>query len=79
MISYTLPAIFRAPPTDPAMPYVPYVAPLTADLIETYTIPTIRAMLMELVALGNCHCPWHAPHTVFRLLLQVVQWVSQTR
>jgi len=52
IIRYTVPALFRPPP-DFGPLYVPYVSPTTADRITTYTIPSIRAMLQELLALGK--------------------------
>lgn len=51
-ISYTLPALFRPPPPGPSVSYAPFVSPTTADRIATYTIPSIRAMMEELVTLG---------------------------
>jgi len=51
--SYTLPAIFRPPPQDPANLYRPFVSPTTSDLISTFTIPTIKATLDELLVLGR--------------------------
>lgn len=51
-LSYTLPAIFRPPPEDASRSYEPYVSPITANLIENYTIPAIQATLQELVTLG---------------------------
>jgi len=50
---YTVPAIFRPPPTDSSTLYSPYVSPTTADLILTFTIPTIKEILLELVTLGR--------------------------
>lgn len=50
---YRLPAIFRPPPSDPSVPYEPYVYPQTAELIEEHTIPALRALLEELVVLGR--------------------------
>jgi 2-dehydropantoate 2-reductase len=32
--------------------YEPYVSPITADLIENYTIPAIKSTLQELITLG---------------------------
>ncbi|KAL0565999.1 hypothetical protein V5O48_016018 [Marasmius crinis-equi] len=51
LTDYTLPAIFRPPP-GPTVTYAPYVSPTTAVLVEQYTIPTIEAILQELLALG---------------------------
>ncbi|KAF8153049.1 6-phosphogluconate dehydrogenase [Crassisporium funariophilum] len=50
---YTLPAIFRHPPEGSTIGYKPFVSPTTADLISTYTIPTITAVLEELLTLGR--------------------------
>jgi hypothetical protein len=50
--SNTLPAIFRPPPENALDSYEPYVSPVTADLIENYTIPAIKATLQELITLG---------------------------
>ncbi|PPQ77923.1 hypothetical protein CVT25_015398 [Psilocybe cyanescens] len=52
-VAYTLPAMFRSPPEDPSVSYEPYVSPITADLISSYTIPAIKATLNELVVLGR--------------------------
>ncbi|KAF9260686.1 6-phosphogluconate dehydrogenase C-terminal domain-like protein [Marasmius fiardii PR-910] len=52
LTDYTLPAIFRPPPS-PSVTYAPYVSPKTAALVEQYTIPGIEAVLLELVALGR--------------------------
>jgi len=49
----TLPAIFRPPPQDALHSYEPYVSPITADLIENYTIPAIKSTLQELITLGR--------------------------
>lgn len=53
---YTLPAIFRAPPEEckSSACYVPFVSPITADLISQYTIPVIRRTLEEMLAVGAC-------------------------
>jgi len=45
----TLPAIFRPPPVDASHSYEPYVSPVTADLIENYSIPAIKSTLQELI------------------------------
>ncbi|KAG7095759.1 hypothetical protein E1B28_006464 [Marasmius oreades] len=52
LTDYTLPAIFRPPPSA-SIAYTPYVSPKTAALVEQYTIPTIEAILLELIALGR--------------------------
>ncbi|KIY67469.1 6-phosphogluconate dehydrogenase C-terminal domain-like protein [Cylindrobasidium torrendii FP15055 ss-10] len=49
LTGYRLPAIFRDPPTDPAVPYEPYRFPKTAHLIDEHTIPALRATLQELL------------------------------
>lgn len=51
--SYRLPALWRPPPSDPSVHYEPYVSPTTANLIEEYTLPSMKATLDELVALGQ--------------------------
>lgn len=67
-LSNTLPAIFRAPPEDAMHPYEPYVSPITADLIENYTIPAIKSTLQELITLGMVR-PTKMQHP---LLLQII-------
>ncbi|KDR77133.1 hypothetical protein GALMADRAFT_120230 [Galerina marginata CBS 339.88] len=53
LTQYTLPAIFRSPSEDTTVSYEPYVSPTTAELISSYTIPTVTAILEELIALGR--------------------------
>ncbi|KAF9011907.1 ketopantoate reductase PanE/ApbA-domain-containing protein [Cyathus striatus] len=53
LTGYRLPAIFRPPPDSGKAPYEPYVSPITADMIETYSVSSIRATLLELVKLGR--------------------------
>ncbi|KAF8895908.1 6-phosphogluconate dehydrogenase [Gymnopilus junonius] len=53
LTQYTLPAFFRPPSEDPSVSYEPYVYPVTADLIKTYTIPMITAILEELILVGR--------------------------
>ena len=53
--SYPLPAIFRAPPEDRSVSYAPFVSPITADLISNYTLPVIRRILEEVLAVGECY------------------------
>ncbi|KAF8895909.1 ketopantoate reductase PanE/ApbA-domain-containing protein [Gymnopilus junonius] len=53
LTGYTLPAIFRPPPEDPSVTYEPFVYPATADLISSYTITTLKAILEELISLGR--------------------------
>jgi len=52
LTAYPLPAIFRPPPND-GEEYEPYVFPVTANLVQDHTIPTVRAVLDELVNLGR--------------------------
>jgi 2-dehydropantoate 2-reductase len=53
LTSYTLPAIFREPPApDSTATYSPYTSPITAELIKRYTIPSVYAILRELLVLG---------------------------
>ncbi|KII92999.1 hypothetical protein PLICRDRAFT_376006 [Plicaturopsis crispa FD-325 SS-3] len=52
LTGYTLPAIFRPPPSDGAS-YEPYVSPATKHLIEEHTIPALRAILGEFLAVGR--------------------------
>ena len=53
--SYPLPAIFRAPPDDRSASYAPFVSPITADLISNYTLPVVRRILEEVLAVGACY------------------------
>jgi hypothetical protein len=46
-------AIFRAPPEDPSHSYQPFVSSESAELIHSHKIPAIKAILEELVALGE--------------------------
>ncbi|KAK2460801.1 hypothetical protein APHAL10511_007271 [Amanita phalloides] len=50
---YPLMAFFRHPPTEETGPYEPYVHPITADKIATHTLPNIKALLLEMLALGR--------------------------
>lgn len=52
LVGYTLPAIFRSPPKDGEM-YEPYVSETTKRCVEEYTIPNIRAILEEALAVGT--------------------------
>ena len=65
--SYTVPALFRPPPSDSQKPYAPYISPVTADRISAYTIPAINAMLKELVTLGMMN-PYDKAVVVFHRL-----------
>ncbi|KAH7920191.1 6-phosphogluconate dehydrogenase C-terminal domain-like protein [Leucogyrophana mollusca] len=47
-----LTGIFRPPPSS-GQSYEPYVAPVTAEYVQQYTIPTLHAILRELVAVGR--------------------------
>ncbi|KAF6751183.1 6-phosphogluconate dehydrogenase [Ephemerocybe angulata] len=50
---FTVPALFRPPPSDPSASYSPYVSPISADAIERYTIPAIKAVMQEMITLGR--------------------------
>ncbi|KIK68286.1 hypothetical protein GYMLUDRAFT_35666 [Collybiopsis luxurians FD-317 M1] len=53
LTGYTLPAVFRPPPSSSSIKYEPYVASKTADLINEYSIPTLKATLKELIDLAR--------------------------
>ncbi|KAE9390643.1 6-phosphogluconate dehydrogenase C-terminal domain-like protein [Gymnopus androsaceus JB14] len=53
LTGYTLPSLFRAPPDNSSVKYEPYVAPKTANLINEHTLPTIKAIMEELISLAN--------------------------
>ncbi|GAW09575.1 6-phosphogluconate dehydrogenase C-terminal domain-like protein [Lentinula edodes] len=53
LTGYTLPSVFRPPPSDPSIQYEPFVAPKTAHLINEFTIPTLKAIMEELVSLAR--------------------------
>ncbi|KAF9444195.1 6-phosphogluconate dehydrogenase C-terminal domain-like protein [Macrolepiota fuliginosa MF-IS2] len=53
LTGYRLPALWRPPPSDPSLSYEPYVSPATAELIEKYAVPSVKATLDELVTLGH--------------------------
>ncbi|KAF5325539.1 hypothetical protein D9619_009858 [Psilocybe cf. subviscida] len=53
LTQYTLPAIFRSPPRYSSESYTPYVSDTTADLINAFTIPTITAIMEEMLAVGR--------------------------
>ncbi|KAF8805558.1 6-phosphogluconate dehydrogenase C-terminal domain-like protein [Phlegmacium glaucopus] len=76
----TLPAIFRPPPTDSSTLYSPYVSPTTADLISTFTIPSIKAILIELVTLGRAlgfpNTPDGLPSSAVMAVLDDAQLIS---
>ncbi|KII92998.1 hypothetical protein PLICRDRAFT_35165 [Plicaturopsis crispa FD-325 SS-3] len=52
LTGYTPHALYRAPPGEGAS-YDPYVSPATKQLVEEYTIPVVRAVLHEFLALGR--------------------------
>ncbi|EEB94318.1 hypothetical protein MPER_06884, partial [Moniliophthora perniciosa FA553] len=66
LTNYTLPAIFRPAP-DNTITYSPYVSPETVELINQYTIPTIEAVLQELITLGK-----EAAEIILRLMLTLI-------
>ncbi|EIN08944.1 6-phosphogluconate dehydrogenase C-terminal domain-like protein, partial [Punctularia strigosozonata HHB-11173 SS5] len=49
---YPLPAIYRHPGSNSPMPK-PYVDPINGSLIEQHTLPVIRGVLEELLAVGR--------------------------
>ena len=51
--SYPMSAFYRPPPTEETGPYEPYVYPVTADKIEAYTLPNVKAIALEALALGK--------------------------
>jgi 2-dehydropantoate 2-reductase len=53
LTGYRLPSIFRAPPTESQAKYSPYVCAKTAHLVTSETIPAIRAVVNEMIALGE--------------------------
>ncbi|KAJ4489961.1 hypothetical protein J3R30DRAFT_3678482 [Lentinula aciculospora] len=53
LTGYTLPSVFRPPPSDPSVKYEPFVAPKTAHLINEFTIPTLKAVMEELITLAR--------------------------
>jgi 2-dehydropantoate 2-reductase len=57
LTNYRLPALFRPPPPNGVDPYSPYVAPATAHLVESHSIPAIQALLQEVLMLGM-HTIW---------------------
>ncbi|KAM6501121.1 Ketopantoate reductase PanE/ApbA domain containing protein [Amanita muscaria] len=50
---YPLSAFYRPPPTQETGPYEPYVHPVTKDKIATYTLPNVKAVMLEMLALGH--------------------------
>lgn len=51
LVGYRLPAFFRSPPKN-GEDYEPYISDTTRSLVDEYTIPNIRAVLEEVLALG---------------------------
>ncbi|KAG1752111.1 ketopantoate reductase PanE/ApbA-domain-containing protein [Suillus lakei] len=45
-------AMFRPPPKE-GQSYSPYIAPQTAPIVESNTIPVLRAILQEMITLGR--------------------------
>lgn len=58
LVGYRLPAIFRSAPKD-GEDYEPYVSETTRSRVEEYTIPNIRAVLEEVLALGMLPASLH--------------------
>ncbi|KAF8651174.1 hypothetical protein AX16_004829 [Volvariella volvacea WC 439] len=52
LTGYTLPSLYRASPTGDQN-YSPYVFPRTAGSITNYTLPSLRATLLELIEVGR--------------------------
>lgn len=52
LVGYTLPAIFRPPPKE-GEAYEPYVSDSTKSYVEEYAIPNIRAILDEVLTVGE--------------------------
>ena len=54
LVRYPLPSIYRAPPNvEKGQNYDLYLSPSTGNKVQEYTIPNIRAILEEVVAVGN--------------------------
>ncbi|KAJ4489959.1 ketopantoate reductase PanE/ApbA-domain-containing protein [Lentinula aciculospora] len=53
LTNYTVPALFRPAPEKGSASYDPYLEPKTASSINEYTIPTLHAMLVEMVSLAR--------------------------
>ncbi|KAF5372861.1 hypothetical protein D9758_001753 [Tetrapyrgos nigripes] len=53
LTNYTVPAIFRPPPSDPSTRYSPYVHPKTAGHIEEYTLGALKAVFSEMESLAR--------------------------
>ena len=58
--------------------YEPYVSPVTADLIESYTIPAIKSTLQELITLGMVLSPTEMYHIQIILLGQALGFPDST-
>ncbi|KAF5350522.1 hypothetical protein D9756_008707 [Leucocoprinus leucothites] len=53
LTGYRLPAVWRPPPVGPTvLAYEPFVSPTTKHLIEEHTLPSLKAIIDEVVALG---------------------------
>lgn len=54
LTGYRLPAVWRPPPVGPTvLAYEPFVSPTTKHLIEEHTLPSLKAIIDEVVALGH--------------------------
>ncbi|KAJ3850394.1 ketopantoate reductase PanE/ApbA-domain-containing protein [Lentinula lateritia] len=53
LTNYTVPALFRPAPKKDSTYYEPYLEPQTASSINHYSIPVLRAMLLEVEALAR--------------------------
>ncbi|THV08024.1 6-phosphogluconate dehydrogenase C-terminal domain-like protein [Dendrothele bispora CBS 962.96] len=53
LTSYTVPAFFRPPPSDPSLHYSPYVHPKTADRIQEYTLGALKATFAEMESVAR--------------------------
>jgi len=51
LVGYTIPALYRPPPKD-GENYEPYVSETTRSCVEEYTLPNIRAVLEEVLAVA---------------------------
>lgn len=58
LVRYPLPSIYRAPPNaEEGQEYEVYASNRTGDKIHEYTIANIRAVMEEVVAVGNSDFP----------------------
>ncbi|KAJ8700769.1 hypothetical protein PTI98_003761 [Pleurotus ostreatus] len=53
LTGYTLPSLFRSPPASNGEQYDPYVHPITAELVQQHSLPAIKAIMKEVLALGH--------------------------